>query len=165
MAFDAVDKMHRGVALITESHVVEDEELRFRPEERGVGDAGALQICFGFFGNPARVAIVRLARDRIDDRADQDERRFGVEDIDPSRRRIGNDEHVGGVDDSPAADARPVEAEPIFENFLIVFGERGGEMLPRPEQVGELEVYNFTSWSLIILLTSDGVLSLEAITG
>ena len=30
-----------------------------------------------------------------------------------------------------------------------------------PEQIGELEVHQaFTSWSLIILLTSDGVLSL-----
>ena len=126
--------------MLAESHVVEDEKLRFRSEERGIGDAGRFQICFGFFGDAARVAIVRLARDRIDNRADQRQRRFGVEDVDPGRRRIGNDEHVRGVDDSPAADARSVEAEAIGENLLVVFGERGGEMLPRAEQVGELEV-------------------------
>ncbi len=102
--------VERRVAGVTESHVVEDEELRFRSEERGVGDAGALQIRFRFFGDAARVAIVRFARDRIDDGADQTQRRLGVENIDPRRGRIGNDEHVGGVDDSPAADARAVEA-------------------------------------------------------
>ena len=54
---------------ICKSHIVENEKFRFRPEERGVGDAGAFQISLGFFGDAARVAIVRFARDRIDDRA------------------------------------------------------------------------------------------------
>ena len=82
------------VAGVAETHFVENEKLRFRSEERRVGDAGALQIGFRFFGDAARIAIVRLARDRIDDRADETERRLGVEDVDPGRRRIGNDEHV-----------------------------------------------------------------------
>ena len=80
--------------MLAEAHVVENEKLRFRSEERGVGDAGALQIGFRFFGDAARVAIVRLARDRIDDRADEAQRRLGVEDVDPRRGRIGDDEHV-----------------------------------------------------------------------
>ena len=41
------------------------------PKNRGVGDASAFQISLRFFGDTARVAIVRLARDRIDDGADQ----------------------------------------------------------------------------------------------
>ena len=140
MSLTAIDLMQRRVAFVSEPHVVENEKLRFRSEERGVGNPGALQVCFRFFGDAARIAIVRLARDRIDNRANETQRRFGVEDVDPGRGRVGNDEHVGGVDDSPAADARAVEPEAVGENFFVVFGERGGEMLPRAEQVRELEV-------------------------
>ena len=79
----AVDRVGSDVPVLSETHVVEDEKFRFRTEERGVGDPGALQVRLGFFGDAARVAIVRLARDRLDDRADEAERRLGVEDIDP----------------------------------------------------------------------------------
>ena len=71
MAFDTVHEMERRIARVTEAHVVEDKKLRFRPEECRVGDAGALQISFCFFGDTARVAIVRFARDRIDNGANQ----------------------------------------------------------------------------------------------
>ena len=56
-------------------------------------------------------------------------------------RRIGNDEHVGGVDHFPAANARAVEPEAVGENVLVVLGERGGEMLPGAWQIGEFEVH------------------------
>ena len=36
-----VDAVERAVALGVKLHVVEDEELRFRTEDRGVGEAGA----------------------------------------------------------------------------------------------------------------------------
>ena len=152
--------MERRVAAICKSHIIENEKFRFRPEECGVGNAGAFQVSLCFFGDAARVAIVRFARDRIDDRANQTQRRFGVEDVDPRRRRIRNDEHVRGINHAPAADARTVKPEAVGKNFFVVFGERGGEMLPGAEQSVNLKSINFTSWSLIILLTSDGVLSL-----
>ena len=57
------------------------------PNERGVRDTGRFEISLRFFGNTAWVAIVRLASDRIDDGANQAQRRFGVENIDPRGRR------------------------------------------------------------------------------
>ncbi len=143
MAFRAVDEMEGGIAGVAVADFVENEELGFRSEEGGVGDAGALEIRFGFFGDAARVAIVRFARDRIDDGANEAEGRLGVKDIDPGRAGIGDDEHVAGVDRAPAADAGAVEAEALGENLLAVLGEGGGEMLPGARQIGELEVHEF----------------------
>ena len=76
-------EMEELIPGVAETHFVEDEKFRFRSEERGVGDAGALQIRLRFFRHAARIAIVRLARDRLDDRANETECRLGVEDVDP----------------------------------------------------------------------------------
>ena len=100
-----------------------------------------MQIRFRFFCDAARVPIVRLARDRIDDGANETERRLRIEDIDPCRRRIGDDEHVARVDGAPAANTRAVEAEAIGEYLLVVFGEGGGEMLPGTRQIGEFKIH------------------------
>ena len=143
MSFDAIDEMERRVGGVAEAHVVEDEKLGLRPEERSVRDAGALQIRFCFFRDAARIAVVRLARDRIDNRANQTQCRFGIEDIDPRRRRIRNHEHVGRIDDFPAANARAVETEPFRKNIVVIFGERRREMLPGAGQIGELEIDEF----------------------
>src|SRR5438045_4218756 len=120
---------------------VENKELPLRSEEGRVRNTGALQMRFGFFGDAARVAVIRLTRDRVDDGANQAERWFGVKNINPGRARIGNDEHVAGIDRAPAADTGAVEPEAIGENFLVIFGERGGEMLPGTRQIGEFEIY------------------------
>src|SRR4029077_1842192 len=122
---------------------VEDKKFRFRSDKRGVRDTGRFEISLRFFGNAPRVAIVRLASDWIDDRANKTQRWFSIENIYPRRGRIRNDEHVRGVDHAPAANARSVKPEPIGEDFFIVFGERGREMLPGAEQIRELEVDQF----------------------
>ena len=129
--------------VLIEADLVEDVELGFGPEERGVGDSRALQISFGFLRDAARVAIVRLARDRIDNGANKTQRRFRVENVDPRARRIRNHEHVRRVNRPPTANARAVEAEPFRENVFVVFGKRGREMLPGAGQIGELEVDQF----------------------
>jgi hypothetical protein len=41
---------------VVETHVIEDEELGFGPEDGGVGEAGALEVFFAALGNAARVA-------------------------------------------------------------------------------------------------------------
>ena len=143
MPFAAVDHVGGAVPVVVETHVVEDEKFRFRSEKRGVGDAGALQIRLGFFRHAARIAIVGLARDRLDDRTNETERWLGVKDIDPRARRIRDDEHVGCVDRFPAADTGAVKAEAFGENFLVILGQGGGEMLPGTGQIGELEVHEF----------------------
>jgi hypothetical protein len=141
MSFRAVDEMEGRIAAVAVTDLVEDKELRFRPEERGVRDAGALQIRLRFFRDAARVAIVRLARDRIDDRANKTERRLGVENIDPRRARIG--------------DPRPsVKISSLYSVRVVV------KCCQEPGRSVNLKSTSFTSWSLIILLTSEAVLSL-----
>ena len=74
--------------------------------------------------------------------------RLGIKNIDPRGRRIGNDEHVGGIDHFPAANARAVEPKAFGENVLVVLGQRGREMLPGTGQIGKLEIHEF---DLVIL--------------
>src|SRR5207248_11326484 len=88
-------------------------------------------------------ATIRLARDRIDNGADQAQRRLGVEDVDPSRGGVGKHEHVGRVDDLPAANTRSIEAESFRKNIGVVFGERRGEVLPRAGQIREFKIHEF----------------------
>ena len=60
----------------------------------------------GFFGDPARVAVVVLARDGIDDAAEHYQSwRFG-EWIHHGGSGVGDEEHVALVDGRPTADAR-----------------------------------------------------------
>ncbi len=70
MSLTAIDDIRRRVPGIRKSHIVENKKFRFRSEERRVGDAGRFQICFCFFGHAARVAIVWLAGDWVDNCAD-----------------------------------------------------------------------------------------------
>ena len=57
-----------------ELHVVEHEEFGFRSEIDGVADAHRLDHGFGFFGDAARVAVIRLAGGRLEHVADENER-------------------------------------------------------------------------------------------
>ncbi len=88
----------------------------------------------------ARVARVRLARDRVEHRAHQRERRRLVERVQDSRGQIGQQQHVGLVDLLEAADRRAVEADAIGERLLVKARERHPHVLPGPRQVGELEI-------------------------
>ncbi len=143
VAFHTVDQVKGGIAGVAETDFIKDEELGLGAEIGGVGDPGALEVGLGFFGDAAGITVVRLARDRVDDGADERERFLGVKDVDPGRGRVGDDEHVAGIDGAPAADAGAVEAEALGEDLLVVLGEGGGEMLPGAGQVGELEVDEF----------------------
>ena len=126
--------------VLVEANVVEDEELGFGAEKGGVGDAGVLQVQLGFFGDPARVAVIVLARDGIDNIAEHDQRaRFGKR-IHESGGGIGNDQHVAFVDSGPAANARAVDAEAIFERLLFEHGDGIGDVLAQARQVGKAQI-------------------------
>ena len=84
-AFLGVDEVKPGVLILIEADVVEDEELGFGAEIRGVGDAAVLQIHLGFARDPARIALVVLARDGIDHVAGHHQRSDLAERIDERR--------------------------------------------------------------------------------
>ena len=140
MALLGVDLVERGVGLLVERDVVEDVELRLGPEVGDVRDAAGAQMLLRLDRHVARVARVRLARDRVEHRAHQRDRRRLVERIQDRRGRIGQQQHVGLVDLLEAADRRAVEPDPVGERLLVQARKRHPHVLPRPRQVGELQI-------------------------
>ena len=52
--------------VLVEADVVENEELGFGAEKRGIARAAVLQEQFGFLGDPAGIALVVLFGDGVD---------------------------------------------------------------------------------------------------
>ncbi len=113
-----VDVVVTLVLVRVEAHGVEDEELGLGREERGVADARGLQVLHGLGRNVARVARVRLVRERVHDREVDDERLGGAERVDVRRCHVGQQLHVGLVDGLETTDRRTVEHGAIVEYVL-----------------------------------------------
>src|SRR6185312_9486053 len=137
---DAVDEVERLVRLRVVADVVEDEELGLGPEVADVGEARRLQVLLRLADDVARIARVRLLGDRIGHVADQRQRRILRERIELGRRRIGDEQHVRGVDRLPAADRRAVEPEAVLERVFLQLLNRDGRVLPDARQVDELQI-------------------------
>ena len=91
-------------------------------------------------GDRARILRVRLLGDRVDDVAGERQRRAWQERIHDRRVRIGDEDHVGGVDRLPAADRAAVEEVAVLERADFELADRHRGVLPDAEQVDELEV-------------------------
>jgi hypothetical protein len=136
--------VEEGVAhLVRETDAVEDEELRLRAEERGVGDAAGLQVGLGALGHAARVARIGLHGRRVQDVAGQDQRRVGGERIDDRGRRVRQQDHVGFVDALPAADRGAVEHLAVLEQAGVDDRLREGHVVLDATHVGETQVDEF----------------------
>src|SRR3989440_570172 len=127
-----------GTAIVGDA--VEDEELRLRPEIGDVADAGRLEVLLRFLRDETGVARILLLRNRIDDVADERQRRVLHEGVHHGGVGVGHDQHVAGVDRHPASDGRPVETETLFEHGLGQFGDRDAEVLPESHEIHELQV-------------------------
>src|SRR5205085_7632100 len=114
-AFLSVHKVITRMLILIEADVIEYEKLRFRSKIRRVGNARILKVQLRLAGDPARVPLVALARDRVDDIAGHDERGSVGERIHEYRVGIRDQQHVALVDGGPTADTRAVYAEPFFE--------------------------------------------------
>src|SRR6202035_2319674 len=88
----------------------------------------------------ARVARIRLTRDRVDDVAVDGERRHLQNRVDSRRRRIRDQQHVALMDVLEAANARAVKADALAEEALGQLLDGNRKVLPGPNQVDELEV-------------------------
>ena len=87
-------------------------------------DARILQIQLGLLRDPARIALVILARDRIAHVADHHERRRLHERIHERRRRVRNQQHIALIDRRPAANAGAIDTETIGERALVQLSDR-----------------------------------------
>lgn len=87
-----------------------------------------------------RVAAVFLLGNRVAHVADQRQRGVHHERVDLGGVSHRHQQHVGLIDRLPAADAGPVEAEPVVEAFQGEFADRAGGVLPQPGEVHETQV-------------------------
>ncbi len=126
--------------VLIETDVIEDEKLGLGPEERRVGYTGVVQVHLGLLRNPARIPLIMLTRDRIDDAARHDQRTSLRKRIDVGGIRIRNEQHIALVNRCPAANTRSVDAEPIFEGILLELGNGIRNVLRNTRQVRESQI-------------------------
>ena len=135
-----IDGHHAARHVLLPGHAVKDEELGLRTEVGDVTDARRLQVGLRPTGNRARVPVIALAFGRFDDIAGQDQRRLLTERIHHGRVRIGDQQHVGGLDAAPAAHRRPVEGLTVGEAILIEMRNGYRDVLFLAPNVGETQI-------------------------
>ena len=136
-SFDGVDLVEGALHAVLETHLVEDEELGFRSEGSGIGDAGGLQVSLGLAGNLTRVAGVRLVGQRVDDGECHVEGLVLAERIDECGGNVRHQLHIGLVDGLEAFHGGAIERHAVGEGVLQEFACRHGEVLLNTDQIGE----------------------------
>ena len=101
--FGGIEAVSSLVRLGGPTHVIEHEELGFRSEEHRVTHAARLHIGFGLFGRRTWVAVVSLARDRVQDVTHHGQRGLLKEWVNHGRAGVRHQHHVGLVDRLPAS--------------------------------------------------------------
>ena len=127
-----------GIGLVPD--VVEHEELGFRADIDRVADAFRLHVGLGLLGGGARIAVVGLAGDRLEDVAQDHHRRLREERIHVDRVGVGHEDHVGLVDRLPAGDRRAVEHHAVGEHVLVDLDNVHRHMLQLALGIGEAKV-------------------------
>ncbi len=120
--------------------VIEHKELSLGTEEDRVANACGLHHALGFFGDAARVAVVRLAGGRLEHVTDQRHSGLGKERIDAGGRRIRHQIHVQLVDRFPTSDRRAVKHLALGKGFFFDHGDVEGDVLPLAARVGKSEI-------------------------
>ena len=128
-AFVGIDVKERTLHFHAPTHIVEDEEFRFRAKERGITHAGRFEVSLGALGDRTRAADVTLAGRRFDDIAADDEGFLFEERIHDGGGWVRHEDHVGLIDALPTGDGRTIEHLAFFEEFVVAFARRHGEML------------------------------------
>ncbi len=139
-ALDRVDVVVGLAGAAGEAHIVEDVELGLGAEERGVRDAGALEVLLSLASDVARVAAVGLAGQRVVDEEVHDEGLVLTERVQHGGRRVGQQQHVRLVDGLEPADRRSVEHETVSEDAGAKVFHGEGEVVRRAGQVGKPDV-------------------------
>ena len=91
-----IDAVEGAVWFVIKLHVIEDEELSFRPKYCSISDSGGLQVFLGPLSNATRITIVSFACAGFGDGAGQAQRGHRAKRIDERARRVGHGQHVGG---------------------------------------------------------------------
>jgi hypothetical protein len=114
-------------------------KTRSRAPIADVGDAGG----FKYF-RPSEKRIegpgIGFAGDGVQDVADKAQGGVFGERVHHGGVGVGEQDHVGFVDALKTPDARPVEAQALFEFIGIEIGGRYRKVLPQSRHVDELEI-------------------------
>ena len=140
LTLDRVDEVEPGVLLGLEAHAVENVELGLGADVHRVGDSRRLEVLLGLLRHLTRVAAVRLAGTRLDDREVDVQCLRGTERVDVGRRRVRDQLHIRLVDRGETADRRAVEHDAVVEELLGQIGRRHVEVLLLPGEVREPDV-------------------------
>ena len=139
-ALDGVDRVRRRVLVLVEADIVEDVELRLRPEVGGVGQAGRHEVLLRLLGHEPGVAGVGVAGHRVAHEAVEVEGLELAERVDDRGVGVGHEDHVRLLDLLEATDRRPVEPVALLEPLLGQGVGGGREVLHEPREVAEAEV-------------------------
>ena len=143
-SLNGVHLVEGALHAVLEAHLVEDEELGFRSEGGGIGDAGGLQVSLGLAGDLTRVAGVRLIGQRVDDGEGHVEGLVLAERVDECGGNIRHQLHVGLVDGLEAFHGGTIEWHAVGEGILQELACWHSEVLLNADQIGEAngDVFN-----------------------
>jgi hypothetical protein len=122
------------------AHVVEDEEFGLGAEIDAVAQTGRLHVRLGLLCRGARIAVIGLIGQRLENVAVDGQRGRPEERIDIGRVRIWHEHHVGLVDRLPAGDRGAVEHHAFFEGIGLDGRLVHGDVLQLAARIGEAQV-------------------------
>jgi len=141
-SFGGIDEVIAELGGVVEADVVEDEKLRLGADKGRIPDARELQVGFGLLGDVAGISRVFFLGHGIHHVADHGEGGNRHEGVQGRRGRIGEDQHVTGMNGLPASNARPVEPVPVLEVRFAQLRDGIAEMLPCADKVHEFEIHH-----------------------
>ena len=113
-----------GIAATLIAHLIENEEFSFRTAEHRVGNAGCLQMRFGFTDDIARVTVEDFVGDRFIDIGDHAQGRVFANRVEKGCGRITDQDHVAAFNRLETTNGRAVKAETSVKEitFVVVIG-------------------------------------------
>ena len=138
--FDRVDPEAGVVGIGRETDVIENEELGLGTEIGDVACAGRLHVGDRLLRDAARIAVVGLARGRLENVADDRQCGLGEERVDAGGLGVRHQIHVGFVNRLPAGDRGTVEHHAFGKGVLVEQADVKRDVLPLSARIGETAV-------------------------
>ena len=141
-SFNRIDRIkwfiHGGIEL----NIIKNEKFRFRPKVGSISDTGGLEVGFRFLGYVAWIATIFFLGDRVHNITDHANRWVFHKRVHNRGGRIGNDQHVTGVNGLPSTDAGAIKPQAFIKQGLFQFTDGHRKMLPGSKKIHELQIYN-----------------------
>ena len=144
-AFFGVDEIKAVLLTLIKADIIENKKLGFSAEISRISNASRTEVHLGLAGDVARITVIALLGDRIDDVAGHDQRGRLGKGVEHVGVGIGDEQHVALMDRCPAANRGAVHAKAFFERRFAQLLDGIGNMVPETGKVGETEVEQLDS--------------------